>query len=484
MSEDLDTNINNYTNEELLEIVGFDGINIPTTDQINSRLNKIINKYKLENNNTYVSFFIQAKKQILNNESEKQILNNESLNNRSTSQEDTLIFRDNPNIQPTYPVDINVGILNPNKQQLFKKYITINSKCRQDIVPYSCNPNSKTSSTKFICTLSEKIKNTVRLKINSMCIPKTWYTFDDFNGNTYFQIDGSGGPYNIHITEGNYTPENLKIEIQDKINDIPLDISVNLVKNISTPKIKFTNNNNTLPYTINFYKYDNSLTYNISCDNTTTTIVIDKYDNNLGYNLGFRNTNISDPDLKITLDASGGSIIADAPIDLTGTQYVVLVIDDYNYNHINNGITIDVKDNKVGLPEYSGKILQDISCIDDISNQNIYLPTFPRKLTQSQIYSINEINSQQNKQSNRTVSYNNSNIIAITHFPSEILNDNNMIQKYNINLSDQLLNERIYFGPVCIEKLHISLYNDNGNILNLHGQDWSITMIAEELYNI
>ena len=29
MSEDLDTNINNYTNEELLEIVGFDGANIP-----------------------------------------------------------------------------------------------------------------------------------------------------------------------------------------------------------------------------------------------------------------------------------------------------------------------------------------------------------------------------------------------------------------------------------------------------------------------
>ena len=46
MSDDLDTNINNYTYEELLEIVGFDNINQINQDEITNRFNKIINKYK------------------------------------------------------------------------------------------------------------------------------------------------------------------------------------------------------------------------------------------------------------------------------------------------------------------------------------------------------------------------------------------------------------------------------------------------------
>jgi hypothetical protein len=225
--------------------------------------------------------------------------------------------------------------------------------------------------------------------------------------------------------------------------------------------------------------------YDISCspcNNINNIVKINKYDQNLGYNLGFRITDMNEYNLKITLDPSGGNKIADAPIDIIGTQYLTLVIDDFNYNHINNGgITIENKSNKIDLPSYYGTILQDISCID-ASNQNVYLPTFPRKLTQSQIYSINELNSQKKDESNRTVSYNNSNIMAIIHLPSITLNEDNRGMSYNIEFNNQSLNTRLYFGPVCIEKLDISLYDDKGNILNLHGHDWSLTMIAEELY--
>ena len=41
---------------------------------------------------------------------------------------------------------------------------------------------------------------------------------------------------------------------------------------------------------------------------------------------------------------------------------------------------------------------------------------------------------------------------------------------------------RVYFGPVSIERLRITLLDDKGNILNLHGHDWSFTLIADQLY--
>jgi hypothetical protein len=35
---------------------------------------------------------------------------------------------------------------------------------------------------------------------------------------------------------------------------------------------------------------------------------------------------------------------------------------------------------------------------------------------------------------------------------------------------------------VNIERLRIKLLDENGNILNLNGADWSVTIIAEVLY--
>lgn len=42
--------------------------------------------------------------------------------------------------------------------------------------------------------------------------------------------------------------------------------------------------------------------------------------------------------------------------------------------------------------------------------------------------------------------------------------------------------KRTYFGPVNISKLKITLYNDRGNIVNLNQQDWSFTLIVEQMY--
>ena len=43
-------------------------------------------------------------------------------------------------------------------------------------------------------------------------------------------------------------------------------------------------------------------------------------------------------------------------------------------------------------------------------------------------------------------------------------------------------NKRIYFGPVDIDRMRVKLLDDKGNVVDLHGADWSITLISENLY--
>jgi hypothetical protein len=43
-------------------------------------------------------------------------------------------------------------------------------------------------------------------------------------------------------------------------------------------------------------------------------------------------------------------------------------------------------------------------------------------------------------------------------------------------------NKRNYFGPVNIDRLRIRLLDDRGNVVDLHGADWSITLISDNLY--
>jgi len=45
-----------------------------------------------------------------------------------------------------------------------------------------------------------------------------------------------------------------------------------------------------------------------------------------------------------------------------------------------------------------------------------------------------------------------------------------------------MYNTRVYFGPVNISRMRVSLQDDKGNTLNLNGSDWSITLMAETLY--
>ena len=183
-----------------------------------------------------------------------------------------------------------------------------------------------------------------------------------------------------------------------------------------------------------------------------------------------------------SLPVLGGSIVkgvAAVSVDLLGGEYILFTLDDYTKNYATNGlIGIGVQNTKLAIPSYGGKIIHDASasiCDTNTNRVSQYVPTFPRKLTQSQIYSLNEITNNRQKSSLIVSSPNPSDLFATID-----INSNNG----SINWIGSAENKfkRSYFGPITLERIGIKLIDSLGNLVNLHGHNWSFTLEVEQLY--
>jgi len=145
----------------------------------------------------------------------------------------------------------------------------------------------------------------------------------------------------------------------------------------------------------------------------------------LGWQLGYR-TNIYDSGPPF--DVSGvtvppSSVISEGLCYIKGPQYLFVAIDDYN-NNVNN----------------------------------YYVSAY-------------------------TDSINNNNILARINLAS-IQQSNGVYQTgEDDGFSTQINRSRNYFGPVNIEKLRITLYDEYGRIVNLNNMDWSCALMFEQVYD-
>jgi hypothetical protein len=233
----------------------------------------------------------------------------------------------------------------------------------------------------------------------------------------------------------------------------------------------------------------------------------------LGWVMGFR--------LPIQPIFTGGNTPT-AVMNLFGTKYFILVLDDYNQNHINNGlITITELSKTLPLPSYyntsqpyicipSIPSLLDINTIGNLSNingetavalgvnpNNFYnsiqdkidlgvgkiqqiLPSAPRTLTQAQIYTVNEIIKNRSKTASfKAKAPTNSDTFALIPIKYSGMTTGQLYVETSGQFQD---NKRNYFGPVNIDRLRIRLLDDRGNVVDLHGADWSMTLISDNLY--
>jgi len=541
----IDLNTDNYTLSELMAIVSLSDLN-PTN--IKEQTNKLINKFE-KSNPPYSTFFKTIQSQLLQYSTDlydpnvtsdsiypagqKQVDNiyeNEYLTQGDENQVDKItqrkqkvkVFgnehapmnREQLGVSDTFNVSVKQDSLNPNLKNTTSRFINLDSQFRQ----YS---NLESTSTDYTLDLSDRLNNTLSLRLYSYQIPYTWYVIDTAYNNTCFWIT-NGATYNIPITmpSGNYSPSQFVTVLNTSFTTagftfsiIPVSYNTNNGKlsmnlyggvysnTIDDQYVTFIIDENTV---ITFYDFTAKLICNTNCINNSHY-----FNQSLGWLMGYRV-----PYENVNINGNTGTSI----LDLNGTKYLILVIDDFNQNRVNQSlVSITELSNVLKVPNYyspdlpytysmplnsnltnivnetnttsllssQGNISNNGLLIaekyaNDYTKTQIILPSAPRTLTQSQIYTINEINKNNNNLTNyRAKAPTSSDILAI--IPTKHFNQTTgtMLVEFSGSLQDNIRN---YFGPVNIDRMAVKLLDDKGNILNLNGGDWSVCLIATCLY--
>jgi hypothetical protein len=181
---------------------------------------------------------------------------------------------------------------------------------------------------------------------------------------------------------------------------------------------------------------------------------------------------------RILVEAAGNT--GDSVLDLNGPRYFILALDDYNQNHLNNGLVSITEPSKVvKLPSYYSPDQPYICEPSQFGEVAQLIQSSPRTLTQSQIYTINEIlKNNVNNMELRAKAPTTTDVFAVIPI-KQAQNGGTLYVDFSGQLQD---NRRTYFGPVDIDRMRIRLLNDKGHVVNLNGADWAITIISENLY--
>ena len=561
-----DTNVSNYSLSELLDIVGIQNEDL-NTEEITKKTNDLIKQYK--NKNVQLSFFFKdvqsqllhyaqgLEPQDLNMDNkgkiivegfgnkdatypagEKQSRNwyeNEFLTQNDENQEKKITHRKqkidvfgNEQVPmkrqqiattDTYQLPVKQDSLNPNLKNTISRFVNLDSQFRQ----YTNGLDN--TATEYTLDLSDTLKDALSLSVYSYQIPYSWYIIDDAYGNTCFWVhDPVTQQYiNIYVPPGNYTATTFQTQ---------LNLSF-LTAGITTPSspVVYNENNGKITLFLNGGSYNDPLGVNpsFSINENCSILFYDFtgflycrevclsksnhfFNSTLGWIMGYRLP-------YVIIDPNGNK--ASSILDLNGTKYLILVVDDYNQNHVNNSlVSISQYSNTLKIPEYYS---QDIpyTCVtqeqlennlqqlvDEVILQSAFdeqttdaknglliagkyqqeyksrqqvLPSAPRTLTKSQIYTINEINKNNNNMTNYlSKAPTSSDILAILPVKtSTSIPVGSLLVEFSGSLQDNI---RTYFGPVNIDRMNVKLLDDKGNILNLNGNDWCVTLVCDCLY--
>jgi hypothetical protein len=410
--------------------------------------------------------------------------------------------RENLDVLNSHPLPIAQDSLNPTLKNINQRLVVIDSQFRPSISP--------SSSTDFTLDLSDPLTNTLSLKLYSYQIPYSWYVIDKTMGTSFFWVKYNGTTYQIVIEDGNYSKADLVNVIQNSLNVTlnnstkPLSFNpLNISYNSFNGKACFLFATATPSATVEVIFYDTD-TNNYMIDSITGSYFganAMKINNNLGWILGFRPLDNDDtlpiifsrpvlstsnyiiPLLSSPYNLQNG-VFSEGPIDTYGTRYLILVLDDFNQNHLNNGlVNIVDNDTTLSVPDYFSADLPNVCAPNPALGGVIspfYVQSLPRQLTQAQLYSINQIlDNRKSTYKYRTSGPTTTDVFAIIPLKKQGLESGDTL----IDLGSSLMyNTRTYFGPVNISRMRVSLQDDKGNVINMNGGDWSITIMAETLY--
>jgi hypothetical protein len=346
----------------------------------------------------------------------------------------------------TFDLPVKQDSLNPNLKNSISRFVNLDSQFRQ----YTSGIDS--TSTDYTCDLSDTLKNALSISLYSYQIPISWYACDISYGYTCFWIvdSNSNNAIPISVPSGNYSQIGFQTQLNASFQavgfttpDVPGYVIANnpvyynsnsgiitlfLYGGTYTDPTDITNTFTiTTSTSIVFYDFTGVLQCNVSCVSNNNHY----FNNTLGWLMGYKLPYLS-------VDVSGNT--ASSVLDLNGPKYLILVLDDYNQNHVNNSlVSISQYSNNLKMPSYyspdlpytcltpaqqgnnltelvNGVVVQSLfdnqtpnaqnglliagKYESDYTSTQIVLPSAPRTLTQAQIYTINSINSNNNNLTN------------------------------------------------------------------------------------
>ena len=532
MSDNPDFNIENYTLEDLLELIGVEAIE--TKESIKAAIDSVIKKFEELQQMAAAAFFKQVGDKLTENfDTIQSLADNASINrdvpvpgqnlfeNEYYDKGDASTYlaeqfpnrRDNTSIvedtthmtqgqerlliPDTHNVDVAQGNMNPSLKNTYINLINIDSHYREiETNDVDCCGNLVDASNQYLGTstnftfdLNEPLNNVMSIAVGTIEIPLAWYPFSAQYGTNSFDVSGQ----KIVIEEGFYDkPADLVAVIQAKIDDnliLAGTMTIDICSN--TLKTTFDGSGN---FALNFTPDPSDC----NIDNTGP-----KIDYNLGWLLGFRQ-----PRYPMNgLAPISSTYTSEGLVNTFGTRYLLLKVNDFQSNRVTSGIaTLTNNQDKFKLPSYYRKVMASMpicltppddpsgailpresragfhtikrACRVGTQNPNLIIDG-SNNLTQAQKYTAQQIIiSRRNIKQDRYFAPTNTDILL--RFPLDIqVTENRNMPCIYINGGAQ---KRSYFGPVTLKRLHVSLLNDKGIPLDLNHMDFSFSLIVEQLY--
>ena len=336
------------------------------------------------------------------------------------------------------------GVINPLLRNTILKGINIDSRFRDNYYT--------TKSTDLQINLPFRLDNVISYRVVGITLPLSFYNISQSYGNNiilfnvYDPASGNltlNSPYKMILPDGCYnTTSNV-------LNSSSLEVVINnyLANSPDSPNADSVNANLNLRYTIDrtsgrsIFAQDPSVTTpavtaarnfeiitNVEYDLKSSAPVI-SYDTNLmlrlGWVLGYRAAKYSSSNTNPpTSTTNYGSIVSEGICFTKFPVYGFLSIDDYNKNANDYFVSV-----------YS---------------RSISVPNIISKVNFTQFFEL--VGAFQAAQGDST--------------------------------SNAINREKRFFGPVMIQKLRITLYDDLGRILDLNNMDWAVELSFECVYNM
>ena len=351
--------------------------------------------------------------------------------------------------------------LNPNYKNTTNRIVLVDSQYR---------PQLTNSETNFTVQLNEKLTNVVSMEITNIQIPYTFYNLETRQYNNIFTLTSMDTSTNwtIQVPNGYYTLSTLITKINALVNVHTHHITFS-TPDATTGLITITNNSNN------------------SIDNFTIDFMPSgaRLNGCLGWFLGFRNytgENVvnanSNSTLKYTINYNT-SITGTAIANLPTTKYFIVVVEDFNNNQVSDSLIQNKIDQEIVRPTsyFTQDPYLDILRPDNLCSYVTELGD-ERTLTKKQLFT----RSQQN-QSKINLMFQNLRLEVFS--PNQVLGifPFDSTQTWNTPyFTDKCDYKRQYFGPADIDRLQIKLYDDKGNLLELNGNNWHMTLLTEHLY--